>query len=908
MSSTAENSDSLISKPSILKSNPKAEGDNAKANPKTSRSIEFEEKIDNLQINIDTASDDDYDDDSSIDSTTLTPRSIGVSSPIPLRKRRFTAQSLPKVWQIMQESKPESSSFLDLSDLYAKLNDMEYEIDNVKHSAAMRLSSEESDTVGGDAEVDEELDPNKLITISSQTISGGAARMSDLELRIRKGQLYKKCSGTGSFSNRSWKKRYFRLQDDFTLVYFKNEEEYKRGSPPKKTAVINKDTVISKGRAVTPGRSKKGKYQYEFQIVNKGHVLSLATDTSTTQDLWVHTLNTCIQGKVSAATPRTVVETITQGETFIQSQELAQSCTAHGTGLYDGYVGDESSFVIVSNDILGNQLRSGGLDYKIYLSNDEMQYDLDVQDNFDGTYSSSYSTRTVGEYDLSIMYNGFHIVGSPFHPIIHSDKTNAPKCVAAGDSLVRCETRRVEYFVIYARTQFDEPQAKPGDNFIVDIQGPGKVLEVLDNQNGTYTCSFQIDASEEFMHKAGLPTVTLSVLLNDGSGMKTLLPTEHIDDKVRYTRAPRHIYGSPFTPVIYNPGTSGVQAGPPSITLSQHTLENEEPNVSVYKSEPEMITSPLTNNLTSIDHNNTLNHSIHSKSSSSGPGTIDPELIRLALEEKQRGIEEEYAKLIDMRRKLEDDRAEVNQQMQRISEMGQRINLDSQRLANEAVELGIRPKKAPSRRPPEVNTSRDSHFETSKLTSVSSTSRSNRKRTPSRKSPLPPAAYGGSPSYSISTNNNRERKTTRDHLLVGLDIPQEEIFDADVSNLLDLHNHNLYNLFCAYASKKHLSADEAVISGSQLIKLASDYDIAPTFLQQNELKTIIKFVLRESSNELNSMLFPDFVETLVRCAIVALSKPVFNHLYKRTVDKVAVLLEMWGLADPVKLEEIVREK
>ena len=47
-----------------------------------------------------------------------------------------------------------------------------------------------------------------------------------------------------------------------------------------------------------------------------------------------------------------------------------------------------------------------------------------------------------------------------------------------------------------------------------------------------------------------------------------------------------------------------------------------------------------------------------------------------------------------------------------------------------------------------------------------------------------------------------------------------------------------------------------------------------------------------------------FIEVLSRIAIVALSKPVFSHLYPTEADKIGVLLEMWGVADPLKLQQV----
>ena len=51
--------------------------------------------------------------------------------------------------------------------------------------------------------------------------------------------------------------------------------------------------------------------------------------------------------------------------------------------------------------------------------------------------------------------------------------------------------------------------------------------------------------------------------------------------------------------------------------------------------------------------------------------------------------------------------------------------------------------------------------------------------------------------------------------------------------------------------------------------------------------------------------YPGFVEALARVALAALSKPSFEHLYPTAREKVSVLLEMWGVGDPQRLEEVL---
>jgi hypothetical protein len=50
--------------------------------------------------------------------------------------------------------------------------------------------------------------------------------------------------------------------------------------------------------------------------------------------------------------------------------------------------------------------------------------------------------------------------------------------------------------------------------------------------------------------------------------------------------------------------------------------------------------------------------------------------------------------------------------------------------------------------------------------------------------------------------------------------------------------------------------------------------------------------------------FEGFTSALYQVAIFALSKDMYRDLYPRDSDKVQVLLNLWGVADPEKLAQI----
>ena len=134
-------------------------------------------------------------------------------------------------------------------------------------------------------------------------------------------------------------------------------------------------------------------------------------------------------------------------------------------------------------------------------------------------------------------------------------------------------------------------------------------------------------------------------------------------------------------------------------------------------------------------------------------------------------------------------------------------------------------------------------------------------------------------------------------------------------SLFDKHKRPLVALWSFYTamSRGEDGTHSTPASGTDLkrfIELFMDFDIAPTFLTKRELKAI--FAAASSAHNINGsdgastapLTYAAFNEALGRAALVALSKPAFQSLEPTAKDKVGVLLEMWGVADPRKLREV----
>jgi len=158
------------------------------------------------------------------------------------------------------------------------------------------------------------------------------------------------------------------------------------------------------------------------------------------------------------------------------------------------------------------------------------------------------------------------------------------------------------------------------------------------------------------------------------------------------------------------------------------------------------------------------------------------------------------------------------------------------------------------------------------------------------------------------------------------------LFQPEVIALADKHKRSLVALWAHYSGASRALAGDSGAGGpygckegldiKRFVTLFADFDIAPTFLSKKELKGIFSAaalcsgaapVASSSGSGGESEAGPEarlsyaaFIESLGRAALTALSKPAFQHLYPSARDKLACLLEMWGLADARQLAEVAR--
>eukprot|EP01034_Spumella_vulgaris_P001763 gene1763-2317_t len=107
-------------------------------------------------------------------------------------------------------------------------------------------------------------------------------------------------------------------------------------------------------------------------------------------------------------------------------------------------------------------------------------------------------------------------------------------CTASGSVLNAIKSRSTDTFTIQARDGFGNAKSRGGDPFEVGIMGPAVLKGLVDNNNGTYTCSIEANTPTAVNYVASsslLILVTLGGKPIAGSPFKPLI----LDDGMGFT-------------------------------------------------------------------------------------------------------------------------------------------------------------------------------------------------------------------------------------------------------------------------------------------------------------------------------------------------------------------------------------
>jgi len=149
---------------------------------------------------------------------------------------------------------------------------------------------------------------------------------------------------------------------------------------------------------------------------------------------------------------------------------------AIGPGLTAAVAGEPADFTIITFDLGGQPVKTGGANFSISMTmgNITVQNGTYV-DNQDGTYSCSYTAFVAGTYDLEINLDSGNpgpIIGSPFHPVVAAGASCPQNATVDGPGLTNAETFTVAYFTIQSSDCYGNPIDDSDTYYDVLIEGP----------------------------------------------------------------------------------------------------------------------------------------------------------------------------------------------------------------------------------------------------------------------------------------------------------------------------------------------------------------------------------------------------------------------------------------------------
>jgi len=261
----------------------------------------------------------------------------------------------------------------------------------------------------------------------------------------------------------------------------------------------------------------------------------------------------------------------------------ATKSTAEGTGLGGGFAGIPNSVLVEANDHYGNVVTNGGgnIEGQLISVDGKISLECVVKDEDDGTYTVTYCGTVCLEYFLAIRIGADHIHESPFLIFIDHTDTDPAFCRAEGrhnegDGLHFCNAGSETGFQLFAYDCYGNRCTVGGDQFFAELKGLKDVaVDILDHQDGHYTCTYTAIWSGEYQLHVSLDSIEIA-----GSAWTIRSHVGDLDALSCY------IHGS------------GISAGVAGIQMDFHCqakdkFENnrpEEDDVQVYISGPEKVT------------------------------------------------------------------------------------------------------------------------------------------------------------------------------------------------------------------------------------------------------------------------------------------------------------------------------
>jgi len=412
--------------------------------------------------------------------------------------------------------------------------------------------------------VDEEEDPaleeldkkvSGSVYITNRVVVTSEGTLDPSQLTRTEGYMWKKggaVNARGGFRN--WKKRWFVLvpveflgSQGYELQYYDGPN----GSLKGKVGLNDVDLHCEK----KSHKNSKKLVKFEFQLIlQNGGILELSCDSEEEREEWLETLGIIVTflRKLTTSNVMTLngYDPLCEDdvESFRLGDEIAQNCQAFGPGLFGVEAGKLTQFLVQVYDVNGQKVTMGGMPVTATIENDVALYHLSVQDHEDGTYSSSYTLGRSGKYKLNVTLNEeHHVFGSPFEIEVLPSKTLPSACRAEGEALLKLPMKQVSSFTIIAVDSYGNRKLRGGDPFEIGIMGPAQLLQLTDNDDGSYTCAIEV-LNASTTNPAASSSGNLSNLNASSVHFPTIM--------IMITLYGKPIQGSPFKPTIIDTSSS----------------------------------------------------------------------------------------------------------------------------------------------------------------------------------------------------------------------------------------------------------------------------------------------------------------------------------------------------------------
>ena len=552
------------------------------------------------------------------------------------------------------------------------------------------------------------------------------------------------------------------------------------------------------------------------------------------------------------------------------------------------------------NELKYNHYGSGHLHYELLTEYDEVE----------NVFKMSYTVSRVGHFRLKVMYDGHHIYGSPFHLVSVAGNTYAKMSTATGAGILFANPRVTNSFIIEARDKMGNLRTEGGDQFFVEYEGAGigsgtkdesGFIMPIDNGDGTYTCHYNVDL--EVANKMFRPTVSISIRIDDGShfqpgSMHTLQqwkeenyeeePEEYekdefgndiLDEYDQPVLSPKkapvrpawhvHIKGSPFDLPI-------------SDALPQYVyeqLDNEPVNAASGNAASGNAASP-----NQWKHLQSHVHNDFGSKSNAGQKLYDTvgQLQRAQLETMSTMFNAQSSGTLSSslhqgpKLSYEIERSEGTMS----SLLRQDDASKGEKSVNAQREAALAEREMEVRQQEEMLRNQARQVEEQKARMDDQMGQIQRMGESVTSSALNDSARN----TSLSKSNSPRRSSGAG-----------SSGDSDCDALFARFKQPLVLVFKYYAG-----SNGASMTLDQFMRIGQDYDLYPTFLTKAELNSF--FVQAAQGHQ--SLVYAGFVDALRITAVVALGKKSFKNLYPSNSSRVHVLLSLWGVGDPMKLEQL----